>query len=170
MSDWAFPSADELLANNRNTATDGRPSLAAEPSRHLAVVTCMDCRIDLGAVLGLEPGEAHILRNAGGVVTDDVIRSLTLSQRYLGTREILVISHTDCGLSKVTETRLREELSAEVGAEPDWALEAFSEPADAVRRSLQRLFDSPFVVHTDDVRGFVYDVESRLLTEVSPAS
>lgn len=167
MSDAPFPSADELLANNAATATDGRPFLPVEPSRRLAVVSCMDCRIDIETVLGLEHGQAHILRNAGGVVTDDVIRSLTLSQRYLGTREILVISHTDCGLSKVSEETLRSELSAEIGVEPDWALEGFTDPADAVRRSIARLVDSPFVVHTGHVRGFVYDVETRLLAEVS---
>lgn len=167
MSDAPFPSADELLANNAVTATDGRPYLPVEPSRRLAVVSCMDCRIDIETVLGLEHGQAHILRNAGGVVTDDVIRSLTLSQRYLGTREILVISHTDCGLSKVREETFRSELSAELGVEPDWALEGFSDPADAVRRSIARLVDSPFVVHTEHVRGFVYDVETRLLAEVS---
>jgi len=167
MTDPTFtPSADELLANNAVTATDGRPSLGVEPSRRLAVVSCMDCRIDVETVLDLAHGEAHILRNAGGVVTDDVIRSLTLSQRYLGTREVVVISHTDCGLSKVDEAQLRAELAAEVGAEPDWALEAFTDPADAVRRSMQRLAASPFVAHTDHVRGFVYDVDTRLLTEV----
>lgn len=167
MSDTEFPNADQLLANNMVTATDGRPPLAVEPLRRLAVVSCMDCRIDIETVLGLEHGEAHILRNAGGVVTDDIIRSLTLSQRYLGTREVLVISHTDCGLSKVTEPQLRAELSAELGVEPDWALEGFADPADAVRRSMARLVESPFVTHTEHVRGFVYDVETRLLTEVS---
>lgn len=168
MSEEHFePAANELVENNRASAAHPAPHLAPEPSRNLAVVSCMDCRIDLRAVLGLEPGEAHILRNAGGVVTDDVIRSLTLSQRYLGTREVIVISHTDCGLSKVSEADVRSELAREVGAEPDWALEGFTDPADAVRRSMRRLLDSPFVVHTDHVRGFVYDVDSRLLTEVS---
>ncbi len=167
MSDTDFPSADELLANNALTAADGRLFLPVEPSRRLAVVSCMDCRIDIETVLGLEHGQAHILRNAGGVVTDDVIRSLTLSQRYLGTREVLIIAHTDCGLSKVTEETLRSELSAELGIEPEWAVEAFTDPADAVRRSIARLVDSPFIVHTEHVRGFVYDVETCLLSEVS---
>ena len=168
MGDDGFePGADERRENNRRSADDQHAFLPSQPSRHLAVVSCMDCRIDVETVLGLEPGEAHILRNAGGVVTDDVIRSLTLSQRYLGTREVIVISHTDCGLSKVTEVQLRAELARELGAEPGWALEGFTDPADAVRRSMRRLLDSPFVVHTDHVRGFVYDVESRLLTEVN---
>lgn len=167
MTDPAFiPSTDELVANNAVTATDGRPRLSVEPVRRLAVVSCMDCRVDVETVLGLAHGEAHVLRNAGGVVTDDVIRSLTLSQRYLGTREVVVISHTDCGLSKVAESAFRAELLAELGVEPDWPLEAFTDPADAVRRSLGRLEASPFVVHTDHVRGFVYDVDTRLLTEV----
>lgn len=167
MRDTSFPSADELLANNVAAASEDRPFLASEPSRRLAVVSCMDCRIDIETVLGLKHGEAHVLRNAGGVVTDDVIRSLTLSQRYLGTREVLVISHTDCGLSKVTEATLRSDLSAELGVEPRWALEDFTDPADAVRRSIARLVESPFVEHIEHVRGFVYDVETRLLREVS---
>lgn len=167
MSEPSFPSVDELLANNVVAASDGRPFLSGEPSRRLAVVSCMDCRIDIETVLGLEHGQAHVLRNAGGVVTDDVIRSLTLSQRYLGTREVLIISHTDCGLSKVTEAAFRSELYAELGIAPQWALEDFTDPADAVRRSIARLVDSPFVLHTEHVRGFVYDVETRLLREVS---
>ena len=158
---------DEILAHNEayaNQFTKG--SLPMPPAKRLAAVVCMDARLETGALLALVEGDAHVIRNAGGVVTDDVIRSLTLSQRYLGTREVVVISHTDCGLSKVAESAFRAELLAELGVEPDWPLEAFTDPADAVRRSLERLEASPFVVHTDHVRGFVYDVDTRLLTEV----
>lgn len=160
--------ADDLLANNRAYAADfPGGDLPGQPRRHVAVVTCMDSRIDPLAALGLANGDAHIMRNAGGVVTDDVIRSLCLSQRFLGTREILVIHHTDCGLAKVVEADLRRELEAEVGVTPSWSLDGFDDPYDNVRQSMTRLRRSPFIAHTDDIRGFVYDVDDGLVKEVA---
>ena len=126
----------------------------------------MDSRIDTFAVLGLGNGEAHIIRNAGGVVTDDVIRSLCLSQRFLGTREIILIHHTDCGLQKVDEAAFRDELQDELGVKPWWSLEAFTDPYEDVRQSIQRLTMTPFIAHKEHIRGFVYDVTDGLLHEV----
>ncbi len=163
------PSADELLARNAAYAEDSHDDqLQPEPKRHLAVVACMDARIDALAVLGLANGDAHIIRNAGGVITDDVVRSLCLSQRFLGTREILLVHHTDCGLQKVDEAVFRAELDAEVGIKPWWSLESFTDPYDDVRQSIQRLLISPFVAHKEHIRGFVYDVTDGLLHEVKP--
>lgn len=162
--------SDDLVAANVSYANgfeDGQ--LPADPGRRLAIVTCMDARIDTSAAFGLSNGDAHIVRNAGGVVTDDVIRSLCLSQRYLGTREILVVHHTKCGLQTVDETEFRAELNAELGVKPTWSLESFSDPYEDVRQSIQRLKLSPFIVHKDHLRGFVYDVVDGLLKEVSNA-
>lgn len=162
------PSADELLANNERFAeTFDDHGLALAPRRRLAVVACMDSRMDIFQMLGLDEGDAHIIRNAGGVVTDDVIRSLVLSQRLLGTREILLIHHTDCGLQKVTADAFKAELEHEVGIRPWWALESFSDPAADVRQCIARLHLSPFVLHKDHIRGFVYDVDTGRLAEVS---
>lgn len=163
------PIVDELLAHNVEFATgfDGG-DLPVAPARHLVVVACMDCRMDIFKILGLENGEAHIIRNAGGVVTDDVIRSLCLSQRLLGTREILLLHHTDCGLQKVTDDAFKAELAAELGVTPRWALESFTDPYANVRQSIQRLLLSTFVPHKDHIRGFVYDVTSGELHEVHP--
>jgi carbonic anhydrase len=159
--------ADELLANNARDAARfddaGRPG---SPGRHLAIVACMDSRLDVFALLGLEQGDAHVIRNAGGVITDDVIRSLCLSQRFLGTREIILLHHTDCGLQRVTDDALRAELEAELGVQPRWALESFADPYDDTRESMRRVAMSPFLPHRDHVRGFVYDVETRVLYEV----
>ena len=127
----------------------------------------MDARLDPYAVLGLDNGEVHMLRNAGGVITDDVIRSLCLSQRYLGTREIILIHHTDCGLAKVQEADLRSELAAEVGAAPTWSLQGFDDAHEDVRQSIHRLRTDPYVPHTDHVRGFVFDVAAGSLDEVT---
>lgn len=126
----------------------------------------MDCRIDPLAVLGLSPGDAHILRNAGGVVTDDVIRSLAISQRKLGTRTITLMHHTDCGMLTLTDDSFRAELQRDTGMAPSFAIESFADIEDDVRQSIRRVRASPFLPHRDDVRGFVYDVEEQELREV----
>lgn len=162
------PSTDELLANNTaHAAAFADADRPVAPSRRLAVVTCMDSRIDVFQMLGLGNGEAHIVRNAGGVVTDDAIRSLCLSQRVLGTREIVLVHHTDCGLQKITQDGFTAELEADHGVAPTWPVEAFDDPAASVRRSMRRLHASPFVPHTDHLRGFVYDVTTGVLGEVT---
>lgn len=163
-----FPNTDELLQRNAAYASDFHDNeLQVEPTRRLAIVACMDSRIDAFAVLGLGNGEAHIIRNAGGVITDDVIRSLCLSQRFLGTREVILIHHTDCGLQKVDEETLRSELEAEVGVKPWWSLETFDDPYQDVRQSIERLRMTPFVAHKEHIRGFVYDVTDGILHEVT---
>jgi carbonic anhydrase len=165
------PSTDELVAHNRAYAqTFTGQGLQVAPLRHLAVVACMDSRMDIFAMLGLSHGEAHIIRNAGGVITDDVIRSLCLSQRLLGTREVVLIHHTDCGLQRVSEDEFKAELEAELGIKPWWSLEAFKDPFADVRQSMQRLHTSPFIAHKDDVRGFVFDVNDGRLHEVTAAA
>jgi carbonic anhydrase len=159
---------DELLAHNRAYAEQPVPGhLDVRPSRRLAIVTCMDSRIDTFAVLGLAGGEAHILRNAGGVITDDVIRSLAISQRKLGTREVMLIHHTDCGMQTLTDDGFRAELQEATGVAPAFAIESFSDPAADVRQSILRVRRSDFIPHRDVVRGFVYDVDTRQLREVS---
>lgn len=161
-------SADELVARNQTYADRfGDGELQVAPTRRLAVVACMDSRMDIFAMLGLGNGEAHIIRNAGGVITDDVIRSLCLSQRLLGTREVILIHHTDCGLQKVSEDSFKAELEAELGIKPWWSLEAFKDPYADVRQSIQRLLRSPFIAHTNHVRGFVFDVTDGRLHEVT---
>lgn len=163
-----FPNISDLLGRNRDYAAGFHDAeLQVNPTRNLAVVACMDSRIDTFAVLGLENGEAHIIRNAGGVITDDVIRSLCLSQRFLGTREIVLVHHTDCGLQKVNEAEFRDQLEAELGIKPWWSLEAFSDPYTDVRQSIHRLKMTPFIQYKDDISGFVYDVTDGLLHEVT---
>ena len=165
-----LPSADELLQHNEHYVeqfTDG--DLALRPRRQLAIVACMDSRMDIFQMLGLEHGEAHIVRNAGGVITDDVIRSLVLSQRLLGTREIILIHHTNCGLQAITEDAFKAELEAEVGMKPWWAIECFTDPYLDTRQSMNRLHHSPFILHKDHIRGFVYDVHDGRLHEVEPS-
>ena len=161
------PYADELLERNRAFAV-GFPDadLQVAPTKNLAVVACMDSRMDIFALLGLGHGEAHVVRNAGGVVTDDVIRSVCLSQRLLGTREIVLVHHTDCGLQKVSPAEFTEELEADVGVKPVWSIEAFSDPYVDVQRSIKRLMLSPFISYKEHIRGFVYDVVDGLLHEV----
>ncbi len=168
MTDQTFhPSADELIAHNVAYARAFRGGgLQVAPTRKLAVVACMDSRMDIFAILGLGNGEAHVIRNAGGVVTDDVIRSLCLSQRLLGTREIVLVHHTDCGLQKVSEEAFKAELEAELGVKPVWAVESFTDPYADVRQSIQRLVLTPFVLHKDHIRGFVYDVATGTVDEV----
>lgn len=162
---------DELLASNESFAAslpEGRRDVS--PSRHLAIVTCMDSRLDVFAALGLGDGEAHVLRNAGGVITDDVIRSLAISQRLLGTREVMLIHHTDCGMQKVSDDGFRAELQAETGVAPPFAIESFSDLDADVRQSILRVRRSAFLPHRDSVRGFVYDVDSHRLREVTAAA
>ncbi|HWU12369.1 MAG TPA: carbonic anhydrase [Streptomyces sp.] len=157
----------ELNTRYAKAFTD--PGLNARPALHVAVVACMDARLDLYPALGLELGDCHTIRNAGGVVTDDVIRSLTISQRALGTRSVVLVHHTKCGMESLTED-FRQDLEAEVGQRPAWAVEAYSDADQDVRQSMQRVRTSPFLLHTDDVRGFVLDVSTGALREVLPAS
>ena len=167
-TDGFHPSTDELLERNTTySANFSGGGLAVAPLRNLAIVACMDSRMDIFEMLGLGHGEAHVIRNAGGVITDDVIRSLCLSQRFLGTREIILLHHTDCGLQKVTEEQLKADLEHEVGVKPWWALEAFTDPYADTRQSMRRLEMTPFVPHKDHVRGFVYDVGTGALHEVT---
>jgi carbonic anhydrase len=159
---------DELLANNRTFAEPlADRHLDVQPSRRLAIVTCMDSRLDVFAALGLGDGEAHVLRNAGGVVTDDTIRSLAISQRRLGTRAVMLIHHTDCGMQKLTDDGFRDELREETGVAPTFPIESFSDVDASVRRSILRVRGSDFIPHRDAVRGFVYDVDSHRLREVT---
>ena len=158
---------DQLLENNRTFADGlGEQHLDVKPSRKLAVVTCMDSRLDVFAALGLGDGEAHILRNAGGVITDDVIRSLAISQRRLGTREVMLIHHTDCGMQKITDDGFRMELQETTGLAPAFAIESFTDVEEDVRQSILRVRHSPFLPHRDGVRGFVYDVDTHRLREI----
>ncbi len=160
------PSTPELLAGNAAFARDfDGAGMLAGPTRRLAVVACMDARIDVPRILGLRAGEAHIIRNAGGAVTDDVIRSLCLSQRLLGTREVVLVHHTSCGLQLLDEHRFLSELEAETGISPSWPLEAFADPYDDVIESMRRLRSSPFLPHKAHIRGFVYNVASGKLHE-----
>jgi carbonic anhydrase len=160
---------DRLVAANRRYAAGFHdPGMDARPVLRVAVVACMDARIDLHAALGLELGDCHTIRNAGGVVTDDTIRSLTISQRALGTRSVVLIHHTNCGLESLTED-FRTELEHEVGQRPTWAVDAFTDVDQDVRQSIERVRTSPFLPHTDDVRGFVFDVHTGLLREITAA-
>ncbi len=158
---------DEYLANNAVYAESFSGPLPLPPSKGVAVVACMDARLDVAAVLGIAEGEAHVIRNAGGVVTADEIRSLAISQRLLGTREIILIHHTDCGMLTFTDDEFREGIADDTGIKPEWAAEAFDDLAEDVRRSIKRITSSPFVPHTDQVRGFIFDVATGRLEEVS---
>ena len=158
---------DALLGNNQVFSTGlAERHLDVEPQRQLAIVTCMDSRLDVFAALGLGHGEAHVLRNAGGVITDDVIRSLAISQRKLGTREVMLIHHTDCGMQTLTDDGFRAELQEATGVAPAFAIESFADADADVRQSILRVRRSAFVPHRDLVRGFVYDVDSHRLHEV----
>ncbi|GGX63209.1 beta-class carbonic anhydrase [Streptomyces anandii] len=160
---------DRLVeANERYADAFTDPGMDARPVLQVAVVACMDARIDLHAALGLKLGDCHTIRNAGGVVTDDVIRSLTISQRALGTRRVVLIHHTNCGMQTITED-FRHDLEMEVGQRPSWAVEAFRDADQDVRQSMQRVRTSPFLQHTDDVRGFVFDVKTGRLREIDPS-
>ena len=158
---------DRLLANNRQRSESLiARHLDLRPSLKLAIVTCMDSRLDVFSALGLKDGEAHILRNAGGVITDDVVRSLAISQRLLGTESVMVIHHTDCGMQKITDDGFRAELQATTGMAPAFAIESFTDVEADVRQSVARLRHSLFVPHRDQIRGFVYDVDIHALTEI----
>ena len=159
---------DELVANNvRFAASLEAVHLDVQPRRRLAVVTCMDSRLDVFAALGLQDGEAHVLRNAGGVITDDVIRSLAISQRLLGTREVMLIHHSDCGMLKISDDGFRAELQQDTGVAPSFAVESFKDLDADVRQSILRVRRSAFLPHRDSVRGFVYDVDDHRLREVA---
>ena len=158
---------DQLLENNEKYAAGFDGPLPLPPAKHVAVLACMDARINVYGVLGLEEGEAHVIRNAGGVVTDDEIRSLAISQRLLGTREVVLIHHTDCGMLTFTDEEFNAALLEDTGLRPAWSAEAFDDLDADVRKSIRRIKDSPFVPFTDSVRGFVFDVASGRLREVS---
>ena len=158
---------DEFLANNVEYAKSFTGPLPMPPSRKVAVVACMDARLDVYRVLGLNEGEAHSIRNAGGVITDDAIRSLAISQRLLGTREIILIHHTDCGMLTFTDDDFKRAIFEETGIRPPWAAEAFENPAQDVRQSLRRVEASPFLTQTESLRGFVFDVAFGRLEEIT---
>ena len=157
---------DEYLQKNAAYAEQFTGSLPLPPSAHLAVVACMDARLNVYAILGLGDGEAHVIRNAGGVVTDDEIRSLAISQRLLGTSEIILIHHTDCGMLTFTDDQFKGAIQAETGIKPAWSAESFADPDTDVRQSIARIKASPFIPHRDHIRGFVFDVATGKLNEV----
>jgi carbonic anhydrase len=159
---------DDLLRNNEAYAASfDQGDLPLPPAKGLAVVACMDARLDVHAILGLQNGDAHVIRNAGGVVTDDEIRSLAISQRLLATTEIVLLHHTDCGMLTFTDDEFKRQIQEDTGIKPEWAAEAFPDLDEDVRQSIARIKASPFIPHTDAVRGFVYDVETGKLREVS---
>jgi carbonic anhydrase len=159
---------DELLRNAESYAAGfDQGDLPIPPARKLAVLACMDARLNPYALLGLREGDAHIIRNAGGVVTDDEIRSLAISQRLLGTEEIILIHHTDCGMLTFTDDEFKRSVQDDVGIKPEWAAEAFPDLDEDVRQSIARIQASPFIPRKDSVRGFVYEVETGRLREVT---
>ena len=159
---------DELLRHAESYAASfDQGDLPIPPARKLAVLACMDARLNPYALLGLQEGDAHIIRNAGGVVTDDEIRSLAISQRLLGTEEIILIHHTDCGMLTFTDDEFKRSVQDDVGIKPEWAAEAFPDLDEDVRQSIARIQASPFIPRKDSVRGFVYEVESGRLREVT---
>ena len=159
---------DELLANAQRYAEGfDRSGLPMPPAKRVAVLACMDARLNPYGLLGLNEGDAHVIRNAGGVVTDDEIRSLAISQRLLGTEEIILIHHTDCGMLTFTDDDFRNQIQEEIGIKPEWAAEAFDDLEEDVRQSVARIKASPFIPNKDSVRGFVYEVETGKLREVS---
>jgi carbonic anhydrase len=158
---------DDLLANNDRYAEGFAGPLPLPPSKHVAVVACMDARLNVYGILGLQEGEAHVIRNAGGVVTDDEIRSLTISQRLLGTQEIILIHHTDCGMLTFTDDDFKASIQQDTGIKPEWAAEAFPDLDEDVRQSINRIKASPFIPRKDSVRGFVFDVATGKLSEVA---
>ena len=158
---------DDYLANNAEYASNFKGPLPLPPSKHVAVLACMDARIDVYRVLGINEGESHVIRNAGGVVTDDAIRSLAISQRLLGTREIILIHHTDCGMLTFSDDDFKASIHEDTGIKPQWAAESFSDLDTDVRQSIARIKASPFIPHTDQVRGFVFDVGTGRLREVN---
>ncbi len=158
---------DELLANAQQyTETFEKGHLPMPPARKIAIVACMDARLHVYGLLGLEEGDAHLISNAGGVITDDEVRSLAISQRLLGTEEIILIHHTDCGMLTFTDDDFKAAIQADTGIKPEWAAESFSDVDEDVRQSLARVHASPFIPLKDNVRGFVYEVETGVLREV----
>jgi len=158
---------DELVRRNEAYSRSfEKGDLPLPPARHVAIVACMDARLDVHELLGLDEGDAHVIRNAGGAVTDDAIRSLAISQRLLGTNEIILIHHTDCGMLTFTDDAVKKQIESETGIRPQFALEAFSDLDEDVRQSIARIKASPFVPHKDRIRGFVYDVRTGRLEEV----
>jgi carbonic anhydrase len=161
-------STDDLLENAHAYAESfDNGEVPLRPARKVAVLACMDSRMDLVGLLGLDLGDAHMIRNAGGVVTDDAIRSLAISQRMLGTREIVLLHHTDCGMQTFSDDDFKRSLLEETGIKPAWAVEAFDDLDEDVRQSIARIQASPFIPHKHSVRGFVYDVHTGELREVS---
>jgi carbonic anhydrase len=159
---------DELLRNNEGYAASfSKEDLPMPPGKQVAIVACMDARLNVYGMLGLNEGEAHVIRNAGGVITDDAIRSLMISQRLLGTREIILIHHTNCGMLTFSDDDVKDRVQQDVGVKPEFALEAFSNLEEDVHQSIQRIQSSPFIPHKDSVRGFIYEVESGRLREVN---
>jgi carbonic anhydrase len=159
---------DELIANNESYAASfDKADLPLPPAKGVAVVACMDARLNVYGILGLSEGDAHVIRNAGGVVTDDEIRSLAISQRLLGTTEIILIHHTGCGMLTFTDDEFKRQVQDDTGIKPEWAAEAFPDLDEDVRQSIARIKASPFIPKTDAVRGFVYEVESGKLREVT---
>ena len=158
---------DELLANNADYASNFSGPLPLPPAKGVAVVACMDARLDVYRILGLNEGEAHVIRNAGGVITDDEIRSLAISQRLLGTQEIILIHHTDCGMLTFTDDGFKKSIQDETGIKPAWSAEAFPNLDEDIRQSIARIKASPFIPNKDSVRGFVFDVATGKLLEVS---
>ena len=158
---------EELLQNaERYAESFDRGELPLPPAKSVAVVACMDARLNPYGILGLTEGDAHVIRNAGGVVTDDEIRSLSISQRLLGTTEIILIHHTDCGMLTFSDDEFRKQVEKDTGIKPQWAAEAFDDLEGDVRQSIARIKASPFIPNKDSVRGFVYDVKTGRLTEV----
>jgi carbonic anhydrase len=157
---------DECLANNERYAAGFSGPLPMPPAKNTAVVACMDARLNVYAILGLAEGESHVIRNAGGEITDDAIRSLAISQRRLGTRQVMLIHHTKCGMQTLTDDGFRAELQKATGVAPAFAIESFSDLDADVRQSILRVRQSPFLPHREVVRGFVYDVDTRALREV----
>ncbi len=158
---------DELLQNNEVYAESfDKGDLPLPPAKSVAVVACMDARLNVYGMLGLQEGDAHVIRNAGGVITDDEVRSLAISQRLLGTREIILIHHTDCGMLTFSDDELKQQIQEDVGMKPHFSMESFSDLEEDVRQSMARIQASPFVPNKDSVRGFVYEVETGRLREV----
>jgi carbonic anhydrase len=161
-------STDDLLANNEAYAESfDKADLPLPPAKKLAVIACMDARLNVYGALGLEEGDAHVIRNAGGVVTDDEIRSLAISQRLLGTEEVILIHHTDCGMLTFTDDEFKRSIEQETGIKPEWAVESFADLEADVRQSIARIKASPFIPRKDSIRGFVYEVETGRLREVA---
>jgi carbonic anhydrase len=159
---------DELLRNNEAYAeTFDKGDLPMPPAKHIAIVTCMDARLSPYVMLGLREGDAHVIRNAGGVITDDEIRSLAISQRLLGTREIVLIHHTDCGMLTFSDDELKQQIQEDVGVKPHFSMESFTDLEEDVRQSIARIQASPFVPNKDSLRGFIYEVETGRLREVT---